>query len=99
MRNYLEKETDLSFLLRVYVKTNARKQEIIENGETLLISLRAKPIQNKANRELIGLLKKKLQISTNQVQIISGLKSTNKVIKLEFLEYLREEDIVNKIIN
>jgi len=99
MRNYLEKKTDLSFLLRVYVKTNARKQEILETGETLVISLRAKPIQNKANRELIGLLKKKLQISTDQVQIISGLKSTNKVIKLEFLEKLREEDIVKKIIN
>ena len=51
------------YILHVNIKTNSKKQEIIDNGECLTILIQAKQIKNKANIELINFLKKKLNIA------------------------------------
>ena len=97
--NFLKIHSDLVFLLRVNIKTNSKNQNIVKNNDFLTISLNSKPIQNKANKELINLIKKKLKIPTNQIQIISGLKTTNKLIKITFLEKIEEFDFIRTLID
>ena len=94
---FLEQRSNTNFVLRLNVKTNSRSQKIINNGDVLTIFLKSKPVQNKANKELIALIGKKLNISSNQIHIISGLKSKDKLIKIAFLRNIEEEEIVDKL--
>lgn len=96
---FLEKLRDFSYVVHVKVKPNSKKQAIIDNEEFLTILVRSKAMQNKANIELINLIKKKLEISSNQVQIISGLKSSNKIIQIKFLEHVEAREIYDKLLS
>ena len=92
---FLEQRLNNNFILRLNVKTNSRSQKIINNGDVLTIFLKSKPVQNKANKELIALIGKKLNLSSNQIQIISGSKSKDKLIKITFLRNIEEEEIID----
>ena len=94
---FLEQRSNNNFVLRLNVKTNSRSQKIINNGDVLTIFLKSKPVQNKANKELIALIGKKLNLSSNQIQIISGSKSKDKLIKITFLRNIEEEEIIEKL--
>jgi len=96
---FLEKKSEDNFFLHTKIKPNSKNQRIIDNNDYLIIFLRSKPVKNKANNELINLLKKTLNISPNQIKIISGLKSSRKIIKLTYTESVNEEDIIKKLLN
>jgi len=68
-------------IINVKVKPNSGKQEI-ENidDNNYKISLKSKPEDNKANIELIKLLKKHFG---KNIKIIKGLRSRNKVIEIK----------------
>ncbi|MHA2473991.1 MAG: DUF167 domain-containing protein [Promethearchaeota archaeon] len=97
--SYIIKEDDYTFLLHVKIKPNAKFQKCIDDGDYLTIFIRSKPIQNKANKELINLLKKKLKISANQVVILSGKKNLKKVVQLQFLERRDVDPIKNDLLD
>ncbi len=97
--NFLEKQSDTIYFLRLNVKTNSKTQAIVNNGSFLTIFLTSKPIQNRANKELINLLKRKLNISSSQIQIISGSRTQDKLIKISFLENIEEEVIKDFLFN
>jgi len=68
-------------IISVKVKTSSKKQEIIKTkNNKYLISLKQPAINNKANLELIKLLKKNLK---KDIKIIKGLRSKNKIIELK----------------
>lgn len=94
----IKKLDNRSFMIRLQAKTNSKKEKIVSNGEILTIFLKSKPIQNKANIELISLIKKKLNISSNQIQLISGSKSKDKTIKIAFNKSIEEEEIIKKLL-
>ncbi|MFX1339243.1 MAG: DUF167 domain-containing protein [Promethearchaeota archaeon] len=96
---YIEKQTDKSYFLHLNVKPNSKKFNIVENGNTLTIYLLSKPIKNQANKELINKLRKILDIPATQVQIVSGLRSNNKIIKLDFIKKISVEAIIKKLTN
>jgi uncharacterized protein YggU (UPF0235/DUF167 family) len=95
----LEKVKDFLYMVHVKVKPNSKKQTIIDNEEFLTIFIRSKARQNKANIELINLIKKRLEISSNQIQIITGLKSSKKKIQINFLESIETQDIYKKLLS
>ena len=64
--------------IKVKVKPGSKKQEIIK-GEVWKISLKERAEKNKANIELINLLKKRFK----RVKIIKGLKSREKILEVE----------------
>lgn len=97
MLKYIEKRNDNSFLLHVNIKPNSRKQEIIIDDENLIIRVKSKANQNKANKELLGLLRKKVGVSPNQIMIVSGLRSSNKVIELKFIEQIDENQLLKRL--
>ncbi len=100
--DFIKIKSNNLYLLRIRVKTNSKKQEILRCSETdsyLTILLRSKPVQNKANKELLNLIKKKLKVSADQVQIIVGLKKTDKILQVSFSENIVESDIIKRIFN
>lgn len=95
--SFLEKVSENKYRIHLNVKANAKKQNLIDDGKFLTIHIRAKAIQNKANKELINLIKKKLELSSNKIKIISGIKSTNKLIQIIFEFDIDEQAIYNKL--
>lgn len=63
----------------VVVKTNQKKNEIRLSGENILLLMKEKPENNKANQEIERFLSK---ITGKQAKIIKGKTSKNKTIKL-----------------
>ena len=66
-------------IIKVKVKTNSGKQEIVKNDNGYVVYLESFPENNKANLELIKLLKKHFKKS---VKIKSSLTSRNKIIEI-----------------
>jgi len=96
---FLERVSKNSFALHTQIKPSSKKPQILDKVDYLLIFLHSKPIRNKANNELINLLKKKLRLSSNQIKIVSGLKNSRKIIKLTYTESVNEKDIIKKLLN
>lgn len=99
---FLERVSKSTFVLHTQIKPNSKnskKPQILDKVDFLLIFLHSKPIRNKANNELINLLKKKLRLSSNQIKIVSGLKNSRKIIKLTYTESVNEKDIIKKLLN
>lgn len=55
----------------------------MSNDGLFRIELKAKPIEDRANIELVKFLSKILDIPQNQISIIRGMHSTYKVIKID----------------
>ena len=71
-------------ILKIKVKPGSGKQEITKiSNEGYTISLKQKAEDNKANIELIKLLKKYLKVNSNNLNIIKGLRSRNKIIEVK----------------
>ena len=98
MSSFLEKQSEKSFLIRVRVKPNSKKQDIFIDGDFLTIKVRSKALQNKANIEVLNLLSKKLNISSGQLKFSSGRKSSNKVIQVLFTEDIDEEELMRNLL-
>lgn len=96
---FLERVSKNNFILHTQIKPNSKKPQILDKVDYLLIFLHSRPIRNKANNELINLLKKKLRLSSNQIKIVSGLKNSRKIIKLTYTESVNEKDIIKKLLN
>jgi uncharacterized protein (TIGR00251 family) len=99
--DFFELKANNICLLHVKVKTNSVKQEILPYSETdswLSVKLKSKPVKNKANKELIRLIKNRIKISSDQIRIISGLKKTNKIIEIKLTENIGRTKLIEKLI-
>lgn len=96
---FMEQLDKFTFKLHINVKTNSKRQEIINGENFLIVHVRAKPIRNKANNELIHFLRNKLKIASNQIEILSGIKSNNKILKITFQEEEGKQLLINRLFN
>ncbi len=99
--DFFEVKSNNVYLLRVKVKTNYIKQEIMPYSKTdswLSVKLKSKPVKNKANKELISLIKNRINISSDQIQIISGLKRTNKILEIKLTEKIGRKNLIEKLV-
>jgi len=68
-------------IIKVKAKPNSKEQEIIKISENeYKIALREKAEDNKANIELLKLLKRYFG---KEVRIVKGLKSKNKIVEIK----------------
>ena len=68
-------------IIKIKVRPNSAKQEMIKISENeYKISLKEKAEDNKANKELIKLLKKYFKKDT---KIIKGMKSRDKIVEIK----------------
>ena len=99
--DFLEIKANNTYLLQVKVKTNSIKQGILpysDRDSWLSITLKSKPIKNKANKELINLIKKKINVASDQIHIISGMKKTSKTLEIKFDNIIGKSDLIKKLI-
>jgi len=94
---FIEEIEPKVFLLKLAIKPNSKRQQIVENSfneEYLSIHLRSKPIQNRANRELLSFLKKKFRPQLISIELSSGAKSSTKIIKLVLENSISKQKVV-----
>jgi len=88
-------ETDKGITFSVRVQPRASRSEI--NGEidgVLKLRLSAPPVDGEANEECIRFLSKALGIGKGQVEIVSGLTSRNKIIRISGVTKTQFEQVL-----
>lgn len=69
-------------VIRVKVRTNCPKTEIIENeGNFYKVNVRAAPEKGEANLEIVKFFSK---LFKKEVRIVKGFKSKEKVLRVDF---------------
>ncbi len=71
-------------LITLIVKPQSKQADIKQiDTTTYEIAIKAKPEKGKANKEIIELLAKFFNIKKNQITIVKGHKSRQKIIQIE----------------
>ena len=69
-------------IVNIKVSPRSSKNEIVGfEGENLKVKVKSPPVDGLANRDLIKLMSKHLNISKERIEIISGHKSRLKALK------------------
>ena len=69
--------------ITIQVIANSNHQKIVEDQDDFLkIKLKSPAHEGKANAELIKLLAKKYKVSKSQVEIVKGLVSKQKLVRI-----------------
>ncbi|MCR4881398.1 MAG: DUF167 domain-containing protein [bacterium] len=80
---------------RVKVVPNSSASKVVEaNEEFVKIKLNSPPIEGRANKEVIELLSKVLDVPKTSIELVSGDKSKLKTLKVP----LSEEQVREKIL-
>ena len=81
-------------ILNAKILTNKQKFKAKFDNERklLIIEVKSKPLENKANKEIVKELKRFFK---QEVEIVSGLKSKEKIIKI----HLPIEQVLEKLAN
>lgn len=70
-------------IILIKIKTQAKQENIKKlDKNNFIVSLKELPIRGRANESLINLLAKYFKISKFQIEIIKGLRSKNKIVKI-----------------
>ena len=69
----------MSQLIKIKVKANSKKNEIVDLGDYYKVEVKNPAEDNKANIEIVKIFKKKFG---KDVRIVKGLKSKEKVLKI-----------------
>ncbi len=79
----IKKDIKNYLILKIKVEPRSSKSAIVgPYGNGIKVKLTSPPVDGKANKELIDLLSKELKVPKNDIQIISGQSSKNKVVKI-----------------
>lgn len=70
-------------LLNVKVIPNTRKNEIIKDGDGFRVRLNAPATGGMANSALVELLAKHFNVKKNNIRIVKGEKSREKVVEIQ----------------
>ena len=65
-------------MIKIKVKTNQPKAEILKENDIYLIKIKEKPEKGKANLAIVKLFKKELK---KDIKIVSGFKNKEKYIE------------------
>ncbi len=68
--------------IQVKVKVNSRTEIVSQEDNIFTVKVNKPPREGKANQAVIKLLAKHFEVPKNQVRILSGIKSKNKIIEI-----------------
>ena len=74
------KQTSDGIIANIRISPNAKKNEIINDGEIIKIKITAQPIDGKANKALVEFLSKNFKIPKTSIKILKGETSKDKTI-------------------
>ncbi|MBU2101536.1 DUF167 domain-containing protein [Patescibacteria group bacterium] len=70
--------------IKVKVKLNSKKSVFEEVKEGMYVArIKSPPIEGRANEELVSLIAKYFGVPKGRVNVVSGLKSKEKVISIK----------------
>jgi len=73
----------MTILVKVKVFPGSKKQEIIEKSkDSLEIKVKERPVQGRANKEVIFLLSSHFDVPQSRVKLIKGFRERNKIFKI-----------------
>lgn len=61
---------------------SSRNEVVAENCSYIKVKLKASPVKGKANAELIEFLAEKFDVPKSQVEILKGLTSREKLVRI-----------------
>lgn len=76
----MAKQTSEGLIINIRISPNAKKNEIIRDGEIIKIKIATQPIDGKANKALIEFLSKNFKIPKTSIKILKGETSKEKTI-------------------
>jgi uncharacterized protein len=79
---YSDDHRGLTFAVRI-VPRASRSEIAGEHDGALRVRIAAPPVDGAANRELIKLLAKLLKVPQSAVEIVSGVASKNKIVRIQ----------------
>ena len=68
--------------IQVKAKPNSRTEEVSQENDSYIITVKEPPKAGKANQAVIKLLAEHFGVRQSQVRILSGFRSRNKVIEI-----------------
>lgn len=69
--------------LRIQAKPNSNKNEILTSSDTIIVRLKASPVDGKANKELVEYLSNVFAIPKSRIQLINGAASRFKTLHID----------------
>lgn len=93
------KEDNDTITLKIKVQPNASKSEFagIYGKDAIKIRVAAPAVEGAANKELIKFISKRFKTTKSNIELISGLNSKLKLIKIpkssHLIEFIKELDI------
>ncbi len=91
---FLSKIDDKNFKLSIWVQPGAKKNSIEGTYQGCLkVKIKAPPVDNKANTEVVNFFAKIFKTKKNKIKIASGQKSRKKILIISL-----EKDIDPKLI-
>jgi len=81
MKTTHDKQNEL--ILKIKVAPRSSQAGIVgQYGDALKVKLTSPPVEGKANKELVEMLAKEFGVPKKNIEIISGLSSRNKIVRL-----------------
>ena len=68
--------------IQVKVKPGSKTEELSREGYSFIVKVKEPPKEGKANQAVIKLLAEHFGVPQSQVRILSGFRSSNKVIEV-----------------
>lgn len=89
------RKTNEGIIVNLRISPNAKKNEIIKDGDIIKVKITALPIDGKANKALVEFLAKNFKIPKTSIEILKGETSKEKTILFKTMD----EDKVNNLYN
>ena len=89
------RKTKEGIIVNLRISPNAKKNEIIKDGDIIKVKITALPIDGKANKALVECFAKNIKIPKTSIEILKGETSKEKTILFKTMD----EDKVNNLYN
>ena len=89
------RKTSEGIIVNLRISPNAKKNEIIKDGDIIKVKITALPIDGKANKALVEFFAKNFKIPKTSIEILKGETSKEKTILFKTMD----EDKVNNLYN
>lgn len=74
------KQTPEGIIVNIRISPNAKRNEIIKDGEIIKVKITAQPIDGKANKALVEYFSKLFKVPKTSIKILKGETSKEKTI-------------------
>lgn len=89
------RKTNEGIIVNLRISPNAKKNEIIKDGDIIKVKITALPIDGKANKALVEFFAKNFKIPKTSIEILKGETSKEKTILFKTMD----EDKINNLYN